>query len=124
SLVQAQRVAAPYVTMTRIALATLGRDRLARAGALVLACLAMIAVFADLLASDRPVACRWRGAVYLLPDVTQPAAMAGYDCARMRREGAPGDWLLAPLVAHGPATAGTEAEVLLAPLAPGHPLGT
>ena len=124
SLVQAQRAAAPYVTMTRIALAALGRDRMARAGALVLACLAMVAVFADLLASDLPVACRWHGAVYLLPDVTQPASMAGFDCARMRREGAPGDWLLAPLVAHGPATAGGEADVLLAPLSPGHPLGT
>ena len=42
--------------MTRIALARLGRDRLARAGALVLACLALVGVFADLLASDLPVA--------------------------------------------------------------------
>jgi hypothetical protein len=58
SLVHAQRAAAPYVTMTRIALRALGRDRLARAGGLVLACLALVAVFADLLASDRPIVCR------------------------------------------------------------------
>jgi peptide/nickel transport system permease protein len=124
SLVHAGRVAAPYVTMTRIALGALGRDRLARAGALVLACLALVAVFADLLASDRPIACRWHGTLYLLPDVTQPAEMAGFDCARMRRDGAPGDWLLAPIVAHGPGTAGADGDVLLPPLSDGHPLGT
>jgi len=123
SLVGAQRVAAPYVTMTRIALARLGRDRLARAGALVLACLALVAVFADLLASDRPIACRWHGVVYVLPNVTHPAALAGVDGAAMQRDRGPGDWAIAPLVAHGP-TEVAEPDAMLAPLSPGHPLGT
>ena len=73
----AQRVAAPYVTMTRVALASLARDRLARAGSLVLACLAMVAIFADLLASDLPLACRWHGSLYVLPAVTQPGEPVG-----------------------------------------------
>jgi peptide/nickel transport system permease protein len=124
SLVGARQAAAPYVTMTRIALARLGRDRMARAGALVLACLALVAVFADLLASERPIACRWHGALYLLPNVTHPASLAGLDHARMQRERSPGDWELPALVAHGPTETGGALEVLLAPRFPGHPLGT
>ena len=55
SLLGAKRAAAPYVTMARIVGVELGRSRLARAGALVLACLALVAIFADVIASD--VAC-------------------------------------------------------------------
>jgi peptide/nickel transport system permease protein len=124
SLVGARQVAAPYVTMTRIALARLGRDRMARAGALVLACLALLAIFADLLASEQPIACRWHGVLYVLPDVTHPAALASIDGGRMTRERDPGDWAMQPLVPHGPTEAGDDADLLLAPLSPGHPLGT
>jgi peptide/nickel transport system permease protein len=124
SLVQARRVAAPYVTMTRIALAQLGASRLARAGALVLACLALVAIFADQLASDLPVACRWRGTTYVLPNVTRPASLAETSSARMRREHAPGDWLLPPLVAFGPGQVGGAEDALLPPLRGGHLLGT
>ena len=125
SLVEARLVAAPYVTMARISLARLGRDRLARAGALLLACLALVAVFADVLASDLPIACRWHGAVYVMPDVTHPAALAGVDVSRMQRERAAGDWMLPPLVEHGPTQEGAPSEALRAPLSsPGHPLGT
>ena len=124
SLYQAQRVAAPYVTMTRIAFATLGRNRLARAGVLVLACLAMLAVFADLAASDLPVLCRWRGSVYVLPAVVRPAALSGTDITRMRRDAGPDDWMIAPLVEHGPAEEGSGQDTLLPPLSAGHALGT
>lgn len=124
SLFDARRVAAPYVTGTRIALASLARDRFARAGSLVLACLAMVAIFADLAASDLPLACRWRGTTYLLPAVTQPAALAGLEISTMRTTAAPGDWLVPPLVPHGPATPAGEAAQLLPPLSAGHPFGT
>ena len=123
SIVEARRAAAPYVTMTRIALRRLARDRLARAGALVLACLALVGVLADLMASDLPLACSWRGSLYALPDVTHPAALADLDRARMERERGPGDWWLSPPVAHGPSR-GDVGAVLLPPLASGHPLGT
>jgi peptide/nickel transport system permease protein len=122
SLTEVRLEAAPYVTMARIALAELTRSRLARMGSLVLASLMVVAVFADLLASSKPVLCRWQGTVYVLPNVTHPAALADLDCARMKAGRAPGDWLVEPLVAHGPRTA--EGAPLLPPLSTGHPLGT
>lgn len=118
----ARRAAAPYVTMARIALAALGRDRLARAGALVLACLSMLAIFADLLASELPLVGRLRGVVYVLPAVTRPDALAGATVASLRRDAEPGDWLVPALVAQGPDAAG--ATELMPPLSPGHPFGT
>jgi len=128
SLLDARRGVAPYVIMARIAGAELARSRLARAGALVLACLALVAIFADVLASDLPLACRWRGAVYVMPAVTRPAALAGLDCAAMRRTEQSGDWVIGPLVEQGPEqkAAGGEAErgALLAPFTAGHLLGT
>ncbi|MDP9151332.1 MAG: ABC transporter permease [Myxococcota bacterium] len=124
SMAGAGRVARPYVTMTRIALARLARSPLARAGAVLLACLALVGIFADLLASDLPVVCRFHEVVYFLPNVTHPAALADTDCARMRRAQHRGDWLLEPLVAHGPAERAATANALRAPWSGGHPLGT
>jgi peptide/nickel transport system permease protein len=122
SLTEVRLEAAPYVTMTRIALAQLARSRLARIGGLILAVLAMVAVFADVLASGRPLLCRWKGTVYVLPAVTRPAALAELDCADMRLQASPDDWIVEPLVAHDPDVAGTAA--LLPPLSQGHPMGT
>jgi peptide/nickel transport system permease protein len=123
SLVEVRRGAAPYLTMTRIALAQLVRSRLARLGALVLAAFLLVAALADLLASDLPLACRWRGAVHVLPVVTHPAALEGVDCSQMRRQAQAGDWSIEPLVAFGPLHADA-ASALLPPLSPGHPFGT
>jgi peptide/nickel transport system permease protein len=123
SLVEVRRGAAPYVTMTRIALAQLVRSRLARLGALVLAAFLLVAALADVLANDLPIACRWRGAVYVLPVATRPAALEGVDCAQMRRQAQGGDWRIEPLVAFGPLHADA-ASALLPPLSPGHPFGT
>jgi peptide/nickel transport system permease protein len=124
SMVGAERVAAPYVTMMRIAVTRLTRDRLARAGGLVLACLALVCVFADVLASDLPIACRFHGALYVMPNITRPAELAGTDCARMQRERDPADWMLPPLVTDTSAASPAPSEVLLPPLVHGHPLGT
>jgi peptide/nickel transport system permease protein len=123
SLVEARRAAAPYVTMTRLALAQLARSKLARLGGLLLAVLVAVALLADVLASDLPIACRWRGVAYLLPNVTHPAALAGLDCSQMNAQRQAHDWLIGPLVAYGP-TKTDDAAVLLAPLADGHPFGT
>jgi peptide/nickel transport system permease protein len=123
SLVEVRRGAAPYVTMTRIALSQLVRSRLARLGAVVLAAFAVVAALADVLASDLPLACRWRGAVYVLPVITRPAALEGVDCARMRQEAQASDWRIEPLVAFGPRHVDA-ASTLLPPLSAGHPLGT
>ena len=122
SLTEVRLEAAPYFTMTRIALAQLARNRLARLGALLLATLLVVAVFADLFASSRPILCRWHGTVYVLPNVTRPPALADFDFAAAGTERAPGDWIVEPLVAHGPESAG--GGVLQPPLSSGHPLGT
>jgi peptide/nickel transport system permease protein len=123
SIVEARLVAAPYLTMTRIALSRLKRDRLARAGGLLLAVLALVGLFADLLASDLPIACRWHGRLHVLPNIVRPSALETVDCSRMRWDRRTGDWMLPPLVAYGP-SAPNAGDVLLAPLVRGHPLGT
>lgn len=105
----------------------LQRNRAARLGAIALACLAMVAVFADLLASDLPIACRYRGHVYLFPAITYPAALASYDRATRDADRRPGDWFVEPLVEYGPErTVSHDAVPALRPpsLLDGHPLGT
>jgi peptide/nickel transport system permease protein len=122
SIYGVRRAAAPYVTMTRIALSQLRRNRLARLGGLVLAVFVALAAFADLLASDLPVLTRWHGTVYVLPDVVHPAALEGVTCTSMRAARADGDWMIPPLVAYGPEEPTT--DILVPPLRAGHPLGT
>jgi peptide/nickel transport system permease protein len=119
SMVGAERVAAPYVTMTRIALSRLARDRLARAGGMVLAWFALLCVFADVLASDLPLVCRFHGALYVMPNVTRPHDLAGLDCARMDRDRWPADWMIRPLV-----TDAATMDALVPPFVHGHPFGT
>jgi peptide/nickel transport system permease protein len=124
SLFEATRAAAPYVTMSRIAIARLGRDRLARAGALVLACLALLGIFADVVASDLPLACRWRGTTYVMPAVTHPAKLEGLDSTFMVGHEGPGDWVVPALVSYGPAGHRDGAAKLLPPMSASHWLGT
>ncbi len=110
--------------------------RSVRASALVLALLALVAVFSDALVSDAPVMMKRGGRVVLLPAVTAPAALA-----EPRRDG---DWAVWPvfraraLSRAGPATSSTSlawtvqglrgaflsaAAVLALALAVGVPLG-
>jgi peptide/nickel transport system permease protein len=106
----------------RHALPLVARTRVGAAGLLVAAMLILVAVFADLLASDLPVACRVRGTVYVLPNVTRPAALASLDRATLAREA---DWAIFPLVAHGAVRADDGARPLLPPGADrSHPFGT
>lgn len=123
----AQERIAPYTSMIRIALEQLQRSRMARAGALALACLTMVAIFADLLASELPIACRVHGTVYVLPNIAKPAALRGYDHARIDREREANDFAIPTLVRHGPNPRVVPAadEALRAPsLTNGHLLGT
>ncbi len=107
----------------------LSRGGAARIGAVILACLTMVAVFADVLASDLPVACRFHGQLFLFPAITRPAALESYDHTRLVAERARGDWALEPLVPYGPQETSTHGavEAMLAPRLTGagdHPLGT
>jgi peptide/nickel transport system permease protein len=124
SILEVRKEAAPYVTTTRIVLAQLGASRLARFGVLLLVCVGLVAALADVLASDLPLACRWQGKTYLLPNMVRPGALRGIDNETMREKRGPGDWMLEPLVAFGPQEALGGEETLLAPTAHGHPFGT
>lgn len=97
--------------------------RLGKSGLFVAIFLFLVAIFADLIASDLPIACKIHDSVFILPNVTRPAALEGMDRRALAAEA---DWLVPPLVSHGPHLApGEEKEPLLAPgAAEGHPLGT
>ena len=121
---RAQERIEPYATVFRITVRQLEKNRFARLGAVLVACLALIAIFADVLASELPIVCGLDGHVYVLPNVSPPRELAGYDCARIADEGG---WQIAPLVRFGPRQIASRGriETLRAPLAlPGHWLGT
>ena len=112
------------VGSVRHALFRLTEQRLARWGALVLALLSLVALFAELFASDYPLVCSVDGVVYVLPAVTHPRSLTGRDNAALAEESAatPGRVsALYPLVRHGPTT---ESERRLAPPSADHPFGT
>ena len=109
------------------AFAYLRRNPVARFGALALACIAMIAVFADVLAGDLPLACNFHGKVFLLPAITHPTELALYDRARLDAEPGALAWAIEPLVRFGPQETSTRGEVAaMRPPALGreHPFGT
>jgi peptide/nickel transport system permease protein len=130
----------PTAFALTIALSQLRQSKLAFVGATVIACFALVAVFADLLASDLPIACHVRDETFILPNLTHPSALAAYDCERVEDELGLGDWALYPLVRFGPTqtSARGRIEALLPPLLGGgdadlpgrahaglaHPLGT
>jgi peptide/nickel transport system permease protein len=122
----AATVPPPEGTMRQV-LVRLRRSRNAMLGLVALCGLLLLSVFADLLASDLPILCRVQGTVYVLPAVTHPAALAGWDNARVDAEAGPGGFSIAPLVPFGPRQTASGATV--APLAAPsfsrtHPLGT
>jgi peptide/nickel transport system permease protein len=109
------------------ALGYLQRSPVARFGALALACIAMIAIFADVLASDLPLACDFRGKVFLFPGLTHPAELVGYDRTRLGAEPGALSWSIDSLVRFGPEETSTHGAVaVLRPPALGgeHPFGT
>jgi peptide/nickel transport system permease protein len=112
-------------------LAHLRQSRLAMLALVAIAQLFLFAVFADLLASDLPLACRLQGTTYVLPAVTHPRALDGWDNATIAESTVPGDWTIPPLVAFGPRQTTARGELVV--LAPpswsfrgsnAHPLGT
>ena len=95
--------------------------RLGKIGFLVAALLLMLSIFADVVASDLPIACKVHGTVFVLPHVIRPQQLETMD---RRVRAAEADWAIQPIVAHGPLLApGDERVPLLAPTS-AHPLGT
>jgi peptide/nickel transport system permease protein len=90
------------------------------AGAIVLALLALFAVFADFFASDAPVLLWTDSGVSFLPAITRPAQFAGRPAEQIAAHLAPGDLAVWPLCRHGPSVSVPDATSTTA----GHPLGT
>ncbi len=110
-----------------VAQAQFAQSRLARASAVTLAFMLLVAIFADVLAADLPILCRVHGSLYVMANVTHPAALEGSDCHALAasKDRAPGDFALCPVVRFGPNTAAAGGETLVAPsFAAGHPFGT
>lgn len=81
---------------------------------------ALVAVFAEQLASDLPILCKVQETVYVLPNVTHPPGLQGWNVQRVDAEG---DWSFGPIVGYGPEDA--TAVALIPPLRTiHHPLGT
>lgn len=94
-----------------------------KVGLLVSFVLLFVAVFADLLASNFPIACKVHGSVFVFPNITHPAELEAMGPDAIRQTA---DWKLEPLVFHGPVRSVKEAPApLRGPFAlAGHPLGT
>lgn len=107
----------------RRALRLVRRRRWVDACAVLLAMLVLVAVFAEELASARPIICRIHGHVHVLANVTHPRELRGMSRDEFEKTRSPGDWAVWPLVACGPRIpCGAEVTRPLASLA--HPLGT
>ena len=107
------------MTAPRLRLAL--RLRLAR---VVLVVLGGVALFADFLASDRPVLARVRGELRFFANVMQPTDLPP-DLDGLDEAMQPGDWYIAALVPYGPLQARVRGEVhALRPPSSAHWLGT
>lgn len=76
--------------------------RSTRWSGVVLGLLVLVALSADCLASDLPVLLRFRGELYILPNVTRPGALRSHDNHSLARERGKGDFALGPLRPYGP----------------------
>ncbi len=97
--------------------------RLGRAGMVIAGMLVVLSLLADVLASDLPVLCKAHGKTYVLPALMKPLELREMPWGTLERSA---EWLLPPLVRHGPELANGELRAPLLPpsLGSGHPLGT
>lgn len=106
-------------THAATALDRLRKSLRARVGMAILGCLAMLAIFADLVASDAPVVGRGTDGWYVLPGLVDERAQATQERAPAERFA--GDAALWPLVRSGPHRS---VAAPLEPASSAHPLGT
>ncbi len=100
------------------------RRRLAVIALGVVGLLLVGALAADLIASDKPVAARVDGRLWLLPAWTQPSALRNDTVisVRERVSAQPDGWMVEPLIPWGPNQ--TDVEGALAEPSAEHPMGT
>jgi peptide/nickel transport system permease protein len=98
------------------------RQRTQRVALAVILALALLAVVADLIASDLPLALSLSGEVYILPNLLRPPALLAYDNQRLLAALGPDDWAVFPPVPWGYNT--HDLDSVLAPPSAEHWLGT
>jgi peptide/nickel transport system permease protein len=81
-----------------------------------------VALLADLLASDLPLALSFKGHTYVLPNIFRPGTLTGYDNQILLAEMGETDWAVFPPVPWGYNT--HDLEAVLAPPSADHWLGT
>lgn len=93
----------------------------------VIGLLALVAVFADFLASDWPILLRLDGETWVLPNLHRVPALASRDNRWLREHMTEDDWAVFPVWERGPYSVPPLAEISgslpLGP-GPGHPLGS
>jgi peptide/nickel transport system permease protein len=98
------------------------RRRSHRISVLVILTMIAVAILADLLASDLPLAVSFQGKIYLLPNVLRPAALSGYDNQLLLEQMTEEDWAVFPPVPWGHNT--HDLDNVLGPPSGEHWLGT
>ena len=89
-------------SLRSLPLVAVPRRALTRFAMCVGACFVLGALTADLLASDLPLAARLGDRLYLLPNLTRPAALRPFSNQTLVQTLGEGDWLVLPLVPWGP----------------------
>lgn len=97
------------------------RSWLGAVGILLGVLLLMCAVFADMLASDLPIACRIHGKMVLFANVVEPAELLALGPEGVAREA---EWKIGTLVDHGPGGRATSVTTNAEGPRAGHPFGT
>lgn len=86
--------------------AQFARSRLNVLSAAMVAALALVGVFADFIASDMPIAMRWKGELYvfpnLIPEASRPPELRRHSPASLRASLEEGDWALLTPIGRGP----------------------
>jgi len=108
--------------MTRALVTRVASSRGGRIGALLLASVTFLAVFAECIASDVPLFMTYQGRAYVLPAVTHPARFRGLRSRDIARSLGPDDFAIWPLLRNGPSTVSDVPTLSRASLQ--HPLGT
>ncbi len=98
--------------------------RASRLGLVLIALQVVVALGADLLASDLPLVARVGGRVHVAPCLVRPDALAGLDREGVEASLGPADWMIATPVGHGPTGGRAASAVLLDAPSRGHVLGT
>ena len=105
-------------------LASLWRGRASRLGLVLVALQLLVALCADVLASDLPLFARIEGRLHALPCLLRPDALAGLDREGVEARLGPGDWMIRTPIGHGPSGGRASAAVLLDAPSGSHLLGT